>query len=382
MSSSPHRFRSWAHVHLGHLEYNLAAIRRALPPYLRYISVVKADAYGHGLEPIVARLMHSRADAFAVANLDEAARLRSVGSGWTILVLSSLLPAEVADAVHLGVCPVISSFDELRALSSHAAKARTTVDIHLKIDTGMGRLGVWHEYAKDLLVACSSTPHIRLRGLCTHFACADSDPAFTLTQRSRFYQCISSLPTTPQLWIHADNSAGIDTFPANGPFNAARIGLLQFGVPPAASGSSLLGDLPVRPVLSFHCRIALIKSLPAGSTVSYGATHQLKRRSRIAVLSAGYADGVPLALGNRGSVIIHQQLCPIIGRVTMDQTVVDVTDLQPPPAVGDVATFIGSKGKLNLDLWSVARSARSIPWDLLCSLSSRTKRVYSMDSAS
>lgn len=381
MSCSPERLRAWAAINLGALERNLQAIRRAMPGHLKYISVVKANAYGHGLAPVVTRLMRARADAFAVANLEEAAQLREIGSGWPILVLSVLLPSEHEEAVRLNVRPVISSHAEVDQLGSLAARLQRPVGIHLKIDTGMGRLGVWHPGFTDLLNHIIKQPGLRLEGLCTHFASADRDPAFTALQRERFLSCLETVPDNllPDLLVHADNSAGVESFPEAGPFNAARVGLMQFGIRP--SPGSLLGDTLTQPVLSFHARVGLLKTLPAGTSISYGQTHRLACESRIAVLTAGYADGLSTALSNRGQVIIRDTLCPIVGRVTMDQTMVDVTALPEQPAVGETATFIGESDSCAITATQYAKASGQIEWEALCSLSARTQRIYRTDTA-
>ncbi|MGC9449861.1 MAG: alanine racemase [Oceanipulchritudo sp.] len=381
MSRSPDKLRSWATINLGALERNLKSIRTALPAYLRYISVVKANAYGHGLAPVVTRLMRSEADAFAVANLEEAARLQEIGTGWPVLVLSVLLPSEYAEAARMGVMPVVSSIDEIRGFGEAAAAAGRRLGIHLKVDTGMGRLGVWHSEANGLLEEIGNWPALRLEGICTHFSSADSDPEFTQLQRRRFLRCLEKIPQGRQgsLLIHADNSAGIESFPAGGPFNAARVGLLQFGVRPKPG--SLLEQTLTEPVLSFHTRVGLLKNLPAGTPVSYGQTHRLRRASRIAILTAGYADGLSTALSNRGKVILQDSLCPIVGRVTMDQTLVDVTDLPVPAQVGDVATFIGNSATAAISASRFAEWSGQIEWEVFCSLSARTQRIYRTDSA-
>lgn len=381
MSRPPDKLRAWAAINLGALERNLKSIRTALPDYLRYIAVVKANAYGHGLAPVVTRLMRSEADAFAVANLEEAARLREVGSGWPVLVLSVLLPSEYTEAVELGVTPVISSIAELRGFGRAAAGTGRVLGIHLKIDTGMGRLGVWHPEFGKLLEELENWPALRMDGICTHFSSADSDPEFTALQRQRFLACLELVPDPRRgdLLIHADNSAGIESFPSDGSFNAARIGLLQFGVRPKPG--SLLESTLTEPVLSFHARIGLIKELPEGTPLSYGQTHRLTRPSRIAVLTAGYADGLSTALSNRGKVIVHDTLCPIVGRVTMDQTLVDVTDLAEVPKVGETVTFIGKTGEAGISASQFARWSGQIEWEAFCSLSTRTQRIYQTDSA-
>ena len=381
MSRSPEKLRAWATINLSALERNLQAIRMALPDYLSYISVVKADAYGHGLAPVVTRLMRSQADAFAVANLDEAALLREVGTGWPVLVLSVLLPSEYEEAMDLDVQPVVSSLEEVRAFGALAKRRKKPVGVHLKIDTGMGRLGVWYPHFREVLDELQSHSLLRLAGICTHFSAADSDPEFTARQRERFLGALEALPPaiTGKILIHADNSAGIESFPKGGVFNAARIGLLQFGVRPKPG--SLLKETLTEPVLSFHTRIGLVKDLPAGTPVSYGQTHRLSRPSRIAVLTAGYADGLPTALSNSGKVIIRDTLCPVIGRVTMDQTMIDVTDLPVAPTVGETATFIGRSENQTISASDFAAWSGQIEWEVFCSISARTQRIYQMDTA-
>jgi alanine racemase len=381
MSRSPQQLRAWAEINLAALERNLKAIRQTLPPYLKYISVVKANAYGHGLAPVVTRLMRAEADAFAVANLDEARQIREIGSGWPILILSVLLPSEYEEAIRMDLKPVVSSLEEVRLMAETASSMNAVLGIHLKVDTGMGRLGIWHPRFPELLEAIDGLPSLRLEGVCTHFSSADSDPEFTRLQRRRFLDCLQHLPPDRRagLLIHADNSAGLESFPRTGPFNAARIGLIQFGIRP--SRGTLLGDALTEPVLSFHGRIGLIKELPRGTPVSYGQTARLQRDSRIAVLTAGYADGLSTRLSNRGSVLIADRLCPIVGRVTMDQTVVDISELDPVPPVGTRATFIGSAPSRSISASRFADWAGQIEWESLCSLSARTQRIYLTDSA-
>ena len=381
MSQVPDNFRAWASINLSALERNLRSIRMALPGHLRYISVVKANAYGHGLAPVVTRLMRSEADAFAVANLEEAERLREVGTGWPILVLSALLPGEYREAVRLGVHPIISSIEEVEGFAAASGGLDRSLGIHLKIDTGMGRLGVWHTEFEHLLDHLDKYPQLKLRGLCTHFSSADSDPEFTALQRQRFMDCLNRLkrPLEEGTYIHADNSAGVETFPEGGLFNAARIGLLQFGVRPRPG--SLLDCTLTEPVLSFHARVGLVKDLPVGTPVSYGQTCRLKRPATVAVLTAGYADGLPTRLSNRGEVLLGGRRCPILGRVTMDQTIVDVTGLRERPRAGQVATFIGTEGDATITVSDFAHWSGQIEWEAFCSISSRTRRIYRSDTA-
>lgn len=374
------KLRAWAEVDLGRLERNLANIRAALPPHLRHIAVIKADAYGHGSTAVATRLMRAGADLFAVANIEEAAALREIGSGWPILVLSAVLPVERGDVFTHNVIPTVSSLEEVAAFAAEAGARGHPLGVHVKIDTGMGRLGVWHAEAAALVAAIRRRRELRLEGVFTHFACADTDAAVTRAQRACFLGVLaeSGLAKTPGLLVHADNSAGIDSFPREGPFNGARIGLLQFGVPPYSG--SFLSDVAVEPVFSFHTRVGLVKALPAGTPVSYGHTHTLRRSSRLAILTAGYADGIPTRMSNRGHVLIHGHKCPIVGRVTMDQTLVDTTDIPRAVAAGDQATLIGAQQGHQLDVQAFAAAAGQIPWETFCSISKRVRRIYRLDS--
>ncbi len=380
MNRVPPHIRAWVEIDLGRLELNVANVRAALPNHLSYIAVVKADAYGHGLEPIVGRLMRAGVDVFAVANLGEAAAIREVGRGWPILVLSALLPGEEGQAVALDVMPTISSLEEIQRLEKAAERARKVLQVHLKIDTGMGRLGVWHPHTRAVYDQLRASRHLKLAGIFTHFACADSDPEFTADQRSLFLKVLHSLPDwddTPRL-IHADNSAGLHSFSREGPFNGARVGLLQFGV--RRHPRSLLAAVEVEPVLSFHTRITLIKELPARTGISYGLTYRLEKASRVGILAAGYGDGIPTALSNVGHVIIHGKKCPILGRVTMDQTVVDISEV-PEAVPGDIATLIGSQEAVSLTAAEFARQSNQIPWEAFCAITRRVHRFYRSDTA-
>jgi alanine racemase len=378
MSVGTDNLRAWAEVNLARLERNLAHIRAALPPHLRYVAVVKADAYGHGLAAVAARLMRAGADVFALANLDEAAALREVGLGWPVLILSAILPGERARVPALDVMPTLSSVEEAKAFADLAAKRGRKIRVHLKVDTGMGRLGIWHTDFEKLRSSVATAPGLELAGVFTHFSSAGSDEAVTETQRRRFLEAVQAV-NHPGLLIHADNSAGIGSFPEGGPFNGVRIGLLQFGVRPASG--TFLDRVHVEPVLSLHARIGLLKELPTGTRVSYDGTFQLRRPSRVAILCAGYADGLPTRLSNRGEVLIAGRRCPIIGRVTMDQTLVDVTDLPQVPRPGERATFIGEEGGAVITVNDFARAADQVAWEVFCTVSKRVRRVYTRDSA-
>ncbi|MEX2043994.1 MAG: alanine racemase [Opitutus sp.] len=374
-ATPPRALRCWAEIDLAALERNLKLIRASLPAHMRYVAVVKADAYGHGLHHVAARLMHAGADLFAVANVAEAAALRELGPGWPILVLSPLLPEEDPALAEQDLAATISSLDEVGRFSAVGRAAGRELAVHLKIDTGMGRAGVWHEEAPELCAKILAAPHLQLAGLFTHFASPDDDPDFTAEQRRRFLAALNRCAGLDhrQLFIHADNSAGIESLPDASPFNAVRIGLLQFGIRPLSA--PLLAHAHTEPVFSFHTRVGLVKRLPRGTSVSYGRTHTLRRDSTLAILCAGYADGLPRAASNRAQVLIGGRRCTVLGRVTMDQTVVDVTDAGEVRC-GEPVVLVGRQGAEEITVAEFSRSADTIPWETLTSVTKRVPRLY------
>ena len=371
-SNHQKQLRCWAEINLAAFERNLKGIQTALPEKMRYLAVVKADAYGHGMPQIVSRLMQSRVDAFAVANVKEASDIRHMGTGWPILILSPVLPEEAIELIENDLTATISTSDEARWLSELSKANKSRLKVHLKVDTGMGRLGVWHTQAIQLLQTIQSLPNLILQGIYTHFSSADYDAQFTNLQRDRLLEVLKSVPTRGLL-IHADNSSSLQSLNGSNPFNAVRVGLLQFGILPYPR--SALGHVRVEPVLNFYTRVGLIKKLPKQTDISYGRTYQLKRDSRIAVLTAGYGDGIPLSLSNKGAVLINGNRCPIIGRVTMDQTIVDVTDIKEV-AAGDVAIIIGKSLTQSISLNEFSQCAGSHAWESLCSITKRVTRIY------
>ena len=376
--ASPHVTRAWVEIDLPAIDRNVGRIKQALPAHVRYVAVVKANAYGHGMPEIATRLLQAGVDCFAVANVGEAARLREIGHDADILLLSPTLPSEMPRAVALDLEVTLNSVAEAAALEHCAAAAERKVRVHIKVDTGMGRAGVWHTEARGLIGFVRAAKHLDWRGLYTHFSEADADTDFTAEQRRIFLALLAEVPgdERARLLVHADNSAGLASFSAASPFNAVRIGLMQYGLPPSAG--SFLASLRPEPVLSFHARVVLVKDLPAGTAVSYNRTKVLTRASRVAIVAVGYGDGVPTAASNRGSFLLRGHRCPILGRVTMDQTIVDVTDV-PGVAVGDVATILGAQGADRITVREFCAWADCNPWEALCTLTQRVQRVYRTD---
>ena len=366
--------RCWAEIDLAALERNLRLIRATLPSHMKYVAVVKADAYGHGLPQTAARLMHAGADLFAVATLSEATSLREVGPGWPILLLSPLLPDEDRYLAEYDLAATVSSAGEVTRFNAVGRSAGKPISIHLKIDTGMGRLGVWHEDVGEVWAAINESKHLRLAGVFTHFASPD-DATFTAEQRRRFLAALDRCRgiRTDEIFVHADNSAGIETLPGSSPFNAVRIGLLQFGILPHPN--SLLAEVHTEPVFSLKTRVGLVKRLPGGQTVSYGRTHRLAEETKVAVLCAGYGDAIPRAMSGRAEVLINGRRCRVLGRVTMDQTIVDVTAL-PSVSCGDEVVLVGHQGDGVISISEFSQWADTIPWETLCSVTKRVPRIY------
>jgi alanine racemase len=366
--------RCWAEINLAALERNLRLIRASLPAHMRYVSVVKADAYGHGLPQTAARLMHSGADLFAVATLSEAIAVREIGPGWPILLLSPLLPEEDRYVAEYDLAATVSSAAEVDRLNAVGRSTGRPISIHLKIDTGMGRLGVWHENVEALCAKISEARSLRLAGVFTHFA-SPEDAVFTAEQRRRFLAALARCPgmQLDQIFVHADNSAGIETMEGASPFNAVRIGLLQFGILPQPN--SLLSEVHTEPVFSLKTRVGLVKELPAGQSISYGRTHTLTAKTKVAILCAGYGDAIPRAMSGRAQVLIHGQRCPVLGRVTMDQTIVDVSAV-PSVNCGDEAVLVGRQNASEISIGEFSTWGDTIPWETLCSVTKRVPRIY------
>ncbi|HVT72278.1 MAG TPA: alanine racemase [Lacunisphaera sp.] len=368
--------RCWVEIDLAALERNVKLIRASLPPAIKYVAVVKADAYGHGLHQVAARLMHAGADVLAVANVAEAVALRELSIDWPILLLSPVLPEEDPYLSEYDLTATVSSLAEIERFDRIGRARGKPVAIHLKIDTGMGRLGVWHAEASSLHAAITRAPGIRLVGVFTHFASADEDPDFTAEQRRIFLATLAALPglDPERLLVHADNSAGLETTPGRGIFNAVRVGLLQFGILPHPH--SMLARVHAEPVFSFHTRVGLVKRLPAGTGISYGQTCRLRTDSTVAILTAGYGDGIDRASSNRAEVLIGGRRCPVLGRVTMDQTVVDITHLAKPVACGDPVVLVGRQLENEISITEFSSWADTIPWETLCSVTKRVPRIY------
>jgi alanine racemase len=370
-------YRCWAEIDLGALRGNLSWLRHRVGPQVKILTVVKADAYGHGLKQIAALLMQSGTDIFGVANLTEAHAIRSVGKGWPVLMLGACLPDEIEIAVRDEVRPTISSLTEADAFSAAAVRLRKAVPVHVKVDTGMGRLGVAVDDALVLLRTVSKLPGLTLEGIYTHYASAEDDAGFSKEQARHFQQLLAEMKASgiQAPLIHASNSAAILHEPET-IFNLVRPGLLVYGILPQGkrSESSTL-QKHFHPALSWKCRVSFVKDIGRGASLSYGRSFIAPQPLRVATLTAGYGDGYLRAASNRAEVLVQGRRCRVLGRVTMDQMMVDVSQIKEV-APGDEAVLIGRQGKETISATELAGWFGTIPWEVLTTITYRVPRIY------
>jgi alanine racemase len=363
---SPHR--CWVEVEGRALRHNFKLLRGLIPTTTRFLAVVKANAYGHGLVPTARELESMGTDWLGAANVAEGILLREAGIRLPILLLSATLPDEMAEAVRQDLTPTISSYAEAAGLDRIARKAgRRRVAIHFKVDTGMGRLGHWHLDAREELDRIRRLPGLEVRGLYTHFASADDDARLTKAQ----WKLIAPLfAENGDLLRHAANSPAVTRrygFHAD----MIRAGLALYGVAPNPADE----DLGLRPVLTWKTRICLLREVSAGRTVSYGATYRVPSAQRHAVVGMGYGDGYFRLHSERGHMLVGGVRCPIRGRVTMDQVVIDVSAI-PNCRVGDEVVVLGRQKSAEITARELADEARTIPWEILTNVGARVPRVY------
>jgi alanine racemase len=365
-----------AEIDLAALRHNAKCIRTEVGPAVKIFGVVKADAYGHGSVD-VARVLAPLCDALAVSLVEEGLTLREAGITGPILVLTAPYGGSHSEVIEAGLTPVVSDPEDAERFA-HAPRRRhgrdpyTPVELHLKVDTGMSRLGIPVDAFASVVERVQRLPGVRISGICTHIACAESaDPAPTLAQLARFEAVLAEAKTlgvVPE-FVHAGNSATMARFP-QARFGAVRPGLALYGAVPAPS-VKLAGLVPV---MSLRTRIMAIHEIAVGTGVSYGATFVAKRPSRIATVPIGYADGYPRHVQG-AEVLIRGQRFPIVGAVCMDLLMVDVTDA-PGVSLGDAVTLIGRDGKNQITVDEIANWANTINYEILCGISDRVPRVY------
>lgn len=368
--------RCYAEISLEAIGHNIREVKKRLPEGVKLLGVVKANAYGHGAVP-VASYLENQVDYFATATIEEAIELRENGISAPILILGYVSPSQYGDLVEYDITQTIDSYAQALALEKEAARQNRKAKAHLAVDTGMTRIGFQvTEHDADEAAKIADLPHIELEGMFTHFSCADQEDKTYCSMQMEKYDKMTALLAERGVTIplrHICNSAGIMEFDDHR-FEMVRSGIITYGIYPSEEVKKERLDLI--PALSWKSHVIHVKEVGQGIGVSYGATYVTEKpMTRIATVSAGYADGYPRALSNQGCVLIHGKKAPIIGRICMDQMMVDVTDI-PDVQVEDVVTLVGTDGDETITIEEIANPAARFDYEMLCDISSRVTRVY------
>jgi alanine racemase len=370
-------YRSYALISRDQLRQNYRIVRAAAGPGVAVMAVVKAGAYGHGAEEVARVLVSEGVEWLAVSSVAEGVTLRQAGIATPILVMTGVLPQEWRAAADSNLTPSVHSLEDLRVIDRMARESNRMVDYHLKIDSGMNRMGT-RAGVEEIIEALQSATHARLNGLMTHFASpADYTSKQTEEQTDYFSVVIERLrgagfaPTH----IHMSSTNALAYRRNPGWLTMVRPGHALYGYISPARGNAPKPLLDVKPVLTWKAKILTVKEIPEGARVGYGGVFHASHAMRIAVLAAGYADGVSHRLSNKGKVIAAGKLVPILGTVCMDLTTIDIshtTSLMP----GDEVTLLGREGDASLDAQQIARMAGTISYAILCGIGARVERVY------
>jgi alanine racemase len=363
-----------AHVDLLQLAANLKAIRGALDPTTQILAAVKGDAYGHGAIRCAQALQSAGVDWFGVALVEEGRALRRGGIDAPILCLGGVGPLGAEEAIRHRLTPLIGTIEEAVAMNTAAKRLGQEYPIHLKVDTGMGRLGVPIHHWNHFLDQISDLRHLQIQGIASHLADSDVDDGRINTEQQarKFAEAIAAAKHrgfNTQL-NHLANSGSVLQYPEHG-FDMVRPGLLLYGYDPG----SRKPRLDVRPIMTVKTQVLVVRDLPAGVGVSYGGQYRTARPCRLATLPVGYADGYPRALSDKAQVLIHGHRAPIRGRVCMDLCMIDVTDVPVAVKPGDDVILLGHQGDENITAWDLADWAGTIPYEILAGFSERIPRI-------
>lgn len=362
---------AWAEINLKNLDYNFRVVKRLVGKQVKVLVPVKSDAYGHGIVPVSKRLKALGADYLGVARIDEGIVLRKSGISGPILILNTVLENELEPILDYGLTQTICTRGLAKRLNREAGKRNLTALCHIKVDTGMHRIGVGYKDAYGFIKDLSGLKNLKVEGVFTHFPCADNKPSFTLRQARLFNELMQKLEGAG-IHIplrHASNSLGVINYPQSH-FNMVRPGLMVYGLYPREGLS-----VGLRPLLSVKTRIAYLKNVPAGSGIGYGHTYIARKEMKIATLPVGYGDGYPRSLSNKAHCLILGHFARIAGRICMDQMMVDVTKIGKA-RIGQEVVLIGSQRGRSVSVECLARLAGTIPYEIACSLGSRVTRIY------
>ena len=372
--------RTWAEISLDNLNHNYHALREKLPGGTRFLGVVKADAYGHGAVPVSRYLVELGAEYLAVSNIEEAIQLRRGGIRGPILILG-YTPPELADSlVAYGLRQEVHSLEYARQLQARLSGSKRRLRVHIKLDTGMSRLGFFaydHPKTVDELRAVAEMNELQIEGVFMHFPVADSlsadDEAFCRTQYARFTAMLDALKAVgvePEL-RHCCNSGASILYPQYA-MDMVRPGIATYGILPS---EELRGRIDLRPVMQLRSTIFQIRDYAPDITISYGRTYRTEAPTRVAVVGIGYADGLPRSFSNRISFLLHGKRVPQIGRICMDMCMVDVSSV-PEAKVDDIVTVFGEDNGASIGVDAMAAELGTIPYELLCGINKRIPRIY------
>lgn len=365
---------TWAEVDLGAVRHNYKQVKKLVGNEASVLVVVKGNAYGHGMLEVAKTLENSGIDFFGVATLDEALYLRGKKIRKPILVLGSVLPKEVEPAVKNDVTLTLCYAELAKVIDRTAARLKKKADVHIKIDTGMGRIGIWHEGAFDFVRdVFFNFKNISVGGIYTHFSAAGRDEFFTTYQLDSFNALLEELKHVgiEIPYRHAANSIATVAL-KRAHLNLVRPGIIIYGMYPKRSFSNRLS---LKPAMSLKTRIVFLKKAQPGTSISYGRTYITQKPTIIATLPIGYADGYGRILSNKAKAIIRGQRAPVVGKVTMDQTMVDVGHIEGV-RLGDEVVLIGKQGGNEIRCEELARLAGTIPYEIVCSITNRVPRIY------
>ncbi len=363
---------TWAEVNLDNLKYNFYQLKKLLRPKIKIMVTVKADAYGHGLIPVSRKLESCGVDSLGVASIDEGIKLREINIKLPILILGMILKEDISPVFKYKLTPTVCDKEFALVLNNKAKELGRPINIHIKVDTGMGRIGVLHQDAEKLVRYINKLKFVNIEGIFTHFAFADMNREFTQYQIDLFNRLINKLNKRgihiPL--VHTANSMGVIGY-KNSHFNMVRPGLVIYGLYPSRN---MRERIDLKPVLSLKTKVIYVKKVPRGHGISYGHEYTTKRNTRIATLPIGYGDGYSRSLSNLAPVLIKGKCFRIAGRICMDQVMVDVGGNRIK--TGDEVVLIGIQGKNKITAEELADLSNTIPYEIVCGLGSRIPRVY------
>ncbi len=366
--------RICAYINKDAIIHNFNCIRKKLPENVKVMPVVKADGYGHGAN-LFAKLLCDKCDYFAVAAIEEALALRNDGIKTPILILGRIFPDDLETAISENITVTAFTYDDALLVSETAKKVGKIGKIHIPIDTGMSRIGfIPNEEYADVVKEISGLPSIKLEGVFTHFATADEeDDAFTKKQAQRFLAFKEMLEKrNVDIEIYHSANSGAVLQHKDFYFDMVRPGIILYGLTPSGYLAESSSDL--KPVMELHSHVAFVKTIQKGETVSYGRTFSAEKDMKIATIPVGYADGYPRLLSGKGRVIINGSYAPIVGRICMDQFMVDVTDIENV-SIGDKVILMGTEKGISITAEEIADFAQTINYEIVCGVSKRVPRI-------